>query len=349
MTHLRSSRRAFVGAGAGLAVGFTLTRQLAFAQGTPETAPVSALSPELPNGGIQADGSWAFTDDLGVTVTADAAPTKVIAHVGMAAALYDFGFEVIGYYNPATDEDGNPLQIAGDLPLDRLTHVGDYDEIDIEQLLSMGADLFIGQNYEVVTGGMWPFSDDVLTQIESVVPVLAFAYGDGATVQRNIETIENLAAALGSNVDDPAIAADRDAFLAATEELRTAIAAKPDLTALFLSGYAPGFWIDSAGPAATSYYRELGMQIVPPPDMNETSWERLLDFPADIIFVDDRAPVWMTPEELAAEIPVWNSHPAVIAGQVGPWRAQFISSYAGFTPILTEVVEHITATDDSIA
>lgn len=318
-------------------------------EATPAATPESALPADLPHGGPLPGGGWAFTDDLGVTVTESQAPTRVVSHIGMAAALFDFGFEVIGYYNPATASDGSPLPIAGDLPLDRLTHVGDFDNVDVELIVALGADLFIGQNYGVATGGMWPFSDDVLAQIKQAVPVLSFAYGDGVTVVRNIESIENLAAALGANVDQPAIAADREAFYAATEDLRAALAEKPGLTALFMSGSETGFWVDSAGGAATRYYRELGMDIIPAPVSGEVSWEALLTFEADIIFNDDRVPNWWSPEQLSEGIPVWDYHPAVQAGQVAPWRAQFISSYRGFAPVLAEVVTWIQAADANVA
>lgn len=344
----KSSRRRFVGIASALALTASAIPGRLLGQATPDATPVSALPSELPSGGVQPDGSWAFTDDLGVTVTAETAPTNVIAHIGMAAALHDFGYQVVGYYNPATDEDGNPLPIAGDLPLDELTHVGDYDAIDIELIISLGADLFIGQNYDVATGGMWPFPDDVLGQIKQAVPVLSFAYGDGVTVVRNIESLENLAAALGADVDTPDLAADREAFEAASADLEAAVAEKPDLIALFLAGSNTGFWIDSSGGAPLRYYRELGMDIIPAPESGEVAWEQFLDYPADIIFVDDRVPTWWSPEQLSVEIPVWDHHPAVIAGQVAPWRAQFNASYRGFAPIIAEVVEHIRAADDSI-
>ncbi|MGH2548842.1 MAG: ABC transporter substrate-binding protein [Thermomicrobiales bacterium] len=338
--YVSPSRRQILGAALALGLG----GHRAFAQATPEA--MSPLPAELPSGGIQPDGTWAFTDDLGFTVTADQAPTKVVAHIGMAAALYDFGFEVIGYFNPATDADGKPLRLAGDLPLDRLTHVGDFGEIDIELLLSIGADLFVGQNYGVETGGMWPFDDAVLATIKQAVPVLSFAYGDDVTIDRNIVSIENLAVALGA--DATSGAAERDGFLAATEELRTAIAEKPGLTTLFMSGSDTGFWVESAGGADTRYYRTLGMSIYPELASGEVSWEGLLEYEADIIFVDDRAPNWWTPEQIAAEVPTWDFHPAVIADQVAPWRAQFISSYKGFTPVLTEVAGWIRKADDTI-
>ena len=343
-----TSRRRFVGTASALALAGGALSGRTLTQGTPDAAQVSVLSPELPKGGIQADGTWAFTDDLGVTVSAETAPTRVVAHIGMAAALHDFGHQVVGYYNPATDKDGHPLPIAGDLPLDELTHIGDFDELDIELILSLGADLFIGQNYDVATGGMWPFSDDVLNQIEQAVPVLSFAYGDGVTVVRNIQSLENLAAALGADIETPELAANREAFEAASAELGAALAEKPDLIALFLAGSNTGFWIDSSGGAPLRYYRELGMNIIPAPESGEVAWEQFLDYPADIIFVDDRVPGWWSPEQLSEEIPVWDHHPAVVAGQVAPWRAQFNASYRGFAPIIAEVVEHIRATDDSV-
>jgi iron complex transport system substrate-binding protein len=348
-----TSRRTVVGGALAMVAGGALlsaTNGLRVAaQASPAATPGSPLSPDLPTGGMQADGTWAFTDDLGNVITADTTPTKVVAHVGIAAALFDVGFEVVGYYNPATDAEGNRLPIAGDLPLDRLTHLGDYDELDLEQLVALRPDLFIGQNYGVKTGGMWPFSDDVLAQIGEIVPVVYLAYGDDVTVVRNIETIENLATALGANTDAPALTESREAFRAASDALAAALASKPDLRTLFLSGSDTGFWVESAGGADTRYFRTLGMDIYPEEANGEVSWEQFLNYPADLIFVDDRAPNWWQPEQLAAEIPVWERHPAVIAGQVAPWRAQFISSYAGFTPILEEVVQWVKQVDDSIA
>lgn len=350
---ISTTRRTIVGGALAVAAGGALlvapgSRRVA-AQATPAATPASPLSPDLPHGGIQADGTWAFTDDLGTVITAPATPMRVVAHVGIAAALLDFGFEVTGFYNPATDADGNRLPIAGDLPLDRLTHLGDYNDLDLEQLVALNPDLFIGQNYGVETGGMWPFSDDVLAQIREIVPVVSLAYGDDVTVVRNIETIGNLATALGVDVEVPEVAASRDAFHAASDALAAALAGKPGLKTLFLSGSDTGFWVESAGGADTRYFRTLGMDIYPEEANGEVSWEQLLNYPADLIFVDDRAPNWWQPSQLAAEIPVWERHPAVIAGQVAPWRAQFISSYGGFTPILEEVVQWVTTANDSIA
>lgn len=110
------------------------------------------LNPILPTGGIGEDGSWSLTDDRGVTSTADSTPTRVVAHIGIAAALYDYGFTVSGYYGTARDADGAPMLVAGDLPLDEVENVGETGEVDIEKVVSLETKLFIGPNYGIGGG-----------------------------------------------------------------------------------------------------------------------------------------------------------------------------------------------------
>ena len=61
-----------------------------------------AATPPVPNG-VQPDGSWSFTDDRGVTLTSPAVPSRIVAQTSAAAALYDFGVQVVGIYGPSTN------------------------------------------------------------------------------------------------------------------------------------------------------------------------------------------------------------------------------------------------------
>lgn len=310
--------------------------------------PVSGVLPAtLPSGGTQPDGSWAFTDDLGNTAVRDATPTRIVAHVGLAAALYDFGFQVVGIYNPAVDEDGNRLLIAGNLPLDDLVTVGAWGEIDLEQLVELGMDLFVGLNYDVAEGSVWPLDESTLALVREIAPVVAIPFQDGADTRRTIETVRNLAAALGVDVEGGELAEHAAAFEAGIDDLAAAIAAKPGLLTMFMSADGDGFWV-TYGLSDMALFQQLGLKILAAPDVRPTSWEQFSRWEADLIFNDDRTPNWWSVEQLSEVVPTFTAHPAVKAGQVAPWRTQYVPSYQGFTPILGEVTEWISNADDQV-
>ncbi|MFT4039894.1 MAG: hypothetical protein QM692_17075, partial [Thermomicrobiales bacterium] len=83
-TRHRIGRRALLAGAAALAAGVgSAGRLLAQAQLATPT-PTTLLPAQLPGGGVQPDGTWSFTDDLGQTISAPAAPTRVAAHVDLA-------------------------------------------------------------------------------------------------------------------------------------------------------------------------------------------------------------------------------------------------------------------------
>lgn len=319
------------------------------------TLPDSPLSATLPNGGLQADGTWAFTDDRGVTVTLPSTPEKVVAYVGFAAALYDLGYEVAAYFGSATNADGTPAGVAGRLPLDRIPSVATADDdytVDVEKLVALGADLFVGPNYDITAepAVIWPLDADLLAQVGQTAEVIYLAGADGADVERTIETIVNLAAALGVDTDTPAVAEAQATFQAAKEALAGAIAAKPNLTTLWIAGSATGFWTQSNS-SDILFLRKLGVQFAGDDlgAVGEQSWETFATtWASDVLFNDDRQPHWWGVEQLTAEIPTFALHPAVAAGQVAPWRNTFVSSYAGFTPVMEQYTEVFLTADETV-
>jgi iron complex transport system substrate-binding protein len=343
----RINRRALVSAAAAIsAAGFVTPHPQVLASATPTP---SLLPVELPNGGIQPDGSWQFTDDRGVTATLPATPARVIAYVGIASALYDFGFEVVGYFGGATSEGGEPAIIAGDLPLDRIPSFGSAGELDIEKLIELRPDLVIGMNYDLTESRViWPFDDVTRSRVEQIAPVLAFAGGDGADVQRTIETIANLAAALGVDPATTEFALAKADFESALNDLSAVIAEKPDLTTLFVSASDTGFWIGK-GLSDITLFERLGLKTLNEPIWEEKSWERWLDYPCDLLLIDARGPGWWQRDQLEAGIPVFAKHPAVEADQVASWRVEFVPSYQGFTPILQELTGAIRNANPGIA
>ena len=309
---------------------------------------------ELPQGGTQTDGSWQFTDDLGTTTSLPAAPTKVVAYIGFAAALYDLCYEVAGYFGPARNDDGSTATIAGNLPIDVIPSVAAGDDgytVDVEKVINLGAELFIGPNYDLSAQPpvIWPLDADTLAQIALTTPVIHIAQADGADVERTIDSIANLATALGVDPETPDVATAREAYLASHEALADAIAAKPNLTCLWMAGSATGFWI-SVTTSDVQFLRTLGAQPAPGTEtlVGEQSWETFGELAVDLIFNDDRQPAWWGVEQLTAEIPTYSHNPAVASGQVVPWRNTFVPSYANFTPILDEYTKVFLDADEDV-
>lgn len=342
-----STRRRFIAATGVSAIGLGAGR-LVFATGvaaqsaSPQATPLPAGLGPLPTGGPNASGGWSFTDDRGVVVQLDSAPTAVVAYLGIAAALHDFGYDVAAFFSGESRESVDPATIAPNLPYDTIGNLGYGDAIDVEHLVAMGADLFVGANYDVAGAQIvWPVPDDVMAQIETFAGVVAIAYSDGTDVGRLIQTNANLASALGADLTTDAIQTARQTYETDLAALGAAIAAKPGLTALFMTGAADGFYV-GRGLADLALYAQQGLHIATVDSWDLQSWESFAKIDADVIFVDNRTG-WLQPDQMAAQIPTWTAHPAVIAGQVYPWRNEFVPSYQGFAPLLEEMATAISA------
>jgi hypothetical protein len=55
--------------------------------------------------GAGGGGPWEFTDDRGKEATRDSRPTKVVAQLGAAATLWDFGIRPVGTWGEAKGND----------------------------------------------------------------------------------------------------------------------------------------------------------------------------------------------------------------------------------------------------
>lgn len=308
---------------------------------TPEYPELGAV----PTGGIGSNGTWSFTDDRGVTVEVKATPATVVAYIGIAGALHDFGYEVAGFFSGESREQVDPHTIAPDLPFDSLQDFGFADVLDVEALVAFGTDLLVGANYDV-TGSqvIWPIPDDVLAQVEGTAEVVAIAFGNGTDSGRLIQTNENLASALGADVTTDEIVASKAAFGASAENLRQTTAAKPGLKALFMTGAPDGFYIGQ-NLADLNFYARNGLDIYSIDTWDLQSWESFGEVEVDVIFVDNRAKGWLQPDQLAEQVPTWPLHPAVQAGQVFPWQNEYVPSYKGFTPVMEGVVNAVGSSD----
>ena len=301
--------------------------------------------------GVQPDGSWAFTDDRGVRVTAPELPTRVVAQTSAAAALWDFGVQVVGIYGPNRRDDGTVDFQAGNLDLDAVEVLGDYGtdslEIDIEKFVELAPDLVVDM---VLYGeSFWYLTGDALARVEERgVPTAGISLGE-TSILTSIMRFEALAAALGADLSAPLVADAKTAHAASETALKAAIASKPGLSLLVIAPDLDNVYVASPRYMADlMYFQDLGVVDHETDDFFELiSWEEINRYPADIILVDARNAT-VSKEEIADVAPIWNTLPAVQAGQVGNWWAGAPYSYSRLIPILDELTGVIAAADPNV-
>jgi iron complex transport system substrate-binding protein len=289
------------------------------------------------------EGAFSFVDDRGRTIELPAKPVRIFAEALAALSLWPYGIKpagIVGYlegYEYPTEWDDVARFDLG------------AGELDIEKLIELAPDLSIGFTWDTTTkndfGGVDESEWSGFTDIAPSLCILAVEVSIAASIERFIE----LAAALGADTNTPELVSEREAFLAAGEAVRAAAAAKPGLRATAINPTPDNVYIGN--PTAASdlvYFAELGLDLIIPqtPDpyasglFEELSWEQINEYSVDLYLVDNR-PSTMALEELL-EMPVFSFLEAVQAGQITPWPVEYVATYAGLTPTLTELAEAIT-------
>ena len=317
---------------------------LAFSMGTRDGL-AQESSPE-------AGGEWTFVDDAGVTITLPQRPQRVVAYVPLAASFWDFGVQPIGYYGNPLRADGTPETIAGDLDFAPLASLGvEYGNFDLEALVALNPDLIVNDMWDDPPT-FWGLEPEIVAQINEIAPIANILFID-QPITETIARVEELAVALGADLDSTEVAAERAAFEQAVADLKAAIAAKPGLTAAFVSGVPEGsFWVGNPMKLAdVRFVKELGLDIVQPEDQSvyseELSWEQAGKYPADLFIIDSLHGSG-TGEELVAKVPTFAALPAAKAGAFASWPSEYVPSYAGMTPVLISLTEAIRNADPDI-
>ncbi|MER7272871.1 ABC transporter substrate-binding protein [Dactylosporangium sp. NPDC000244] len=274
-----------------------------------------------------AGGPFAFTDDRGTAVNLAAAPKRIVAYVGTAAALHDFGVtSFAGTFGPLKGADGAKDPLAGDLDPGKVESLGNaWGEFNIEKYAALRPELLITNMYEA--NQLWYVPDD------SKDKILALAPSAGITVSRTslakvIQRYAGLAKALGGDPE-----AGKARFDAAAEAVKAAVKANGGLKVLAASASPDLLYVsDPKVYGELSYYQELGVEVIAPTAVTggyfeNLSWENADKYKADVILLDNRAQA-LQPKDLTAK-PTWANLAAVKAGQVVPWQSEPRFSYAG--------------------
>lgn len=311
---------------------------LAFAAGTSLLAACGAAEP------VEQSGDWRFGDsgDGDVTVALPERPTRVVAYSGAAAALWDYGFEVVGVFGPVQGIGDARAPQIGEVDPDKVEVLSEtYGELSIERLAEIKPDLIVTHAYDEL---LWYLPEDKIDQIEAVAPVAAVQV-TGVEAETSLQKFADLAVALGVDAESPEITTAREDFDDALAGLDDAVSANPNLRVTAVSANEADFFVGNAVASAelgmfTRHEVRLPETDAPEKDsFEQLSWEEADKYPTDLLLQDSR-PGKSTPAELK-DIATWRSLPAVKAGQVGAWETETPYSYDKYAKVVGRLVEEI--------
>ncbi len=292
-------------------------------------------------------GPWSFKDDRGTTVKLDKVPTKIVAFVGVAAALYDYGIEIKGVFGPTKTKDGKADVQAGDMDVSKLTVFGNvWDQFNVEQYAAFQPEVLISTTFDSA-GTLWYVPQASKDKIAKLAPSVAVSVYD-RQLTKPLQRMWELAESLGADMKaDKAVQAKKD-FEAAAERLRKAAKARPEIKVMAGSASQDLFYVSGTNLSVDlEYFKALGVNFVEPPEsakkagggwFESLSWENVDKYPADIIMMDDRSST-IQPADITEA--TWKKLPAVKAGQVIARSPEPILSYSKCTPLLTNLAEAI--------
>jgi iron-desferrioxamine transport system substrate-binding protein len=293
-------------------------------------------------------GSWRFEDDRGQTVRADEVPSNIVAFVGVAAALYDYGIRSKGVFGPTTTRDGRADVQAGDLDVGEVTVLGDeWGQFNIEKYASLSPDLLVSTIFDA-RGTLWYVPEESKDKIEAVgAPTVGISVYDReltAPLQRMLA----LAKSLGADTSSSKVTDARQRFEDAAGRLRAAARAKPDIKVMAASASQDLFYVSGTDLSVDlEYFTSLGVNFVEPPQRAKArgggwyeslSWENADKYAADIIMMDNRTSA-VQPADITQA--TWKQLPAVKTGQVIARNPEPILSYDKCAPLLDDLAAAI--------
>jgi iron complex transport system substrate-binding protein len=320
------SRRGLLAVSGSVGVGALLAACGSSSDKNSDTGPGATSSAS----GKTPAGPWSFTDDRRTTVKLGTTPTKLVAYVGSAAALHDYGVECVGVFGPTTVKDGSADAQAGSLDVGKLTVIGNtWGEFNIEKYAALSPQLLISHMYEAPT--LWYVPDESAKKILALAPSVGINL-KGVPLTTPLRRYAELAASLGADLTSAANTAAKARFEKASADLRAAAKASGGIKVMAASGSADSFYVSTPSSASDlSYYKSLGVDFIVPNKVQggffETlSWENAGKYQPDIIMLDNRTAT-LQPKDLAAK-PTWTQLAAVKAGQILGWPSEPIFSYA---------------------
>ncbi|MFF4749861.1 ABC transporter substrate-binding protein [Streptomyces sp. NPDC002514] len=297
-------------------------------------------------GAAAAAGPWTFKDDRGETVRADKVPSNIVAFVGVAAALYDYGVQCKGVFGPTTAKDGKADVQAGDLDVGKVTVLGNaWGQFNIEKYASLGPDVLISTLFDD-KGTLWYVPEESKDKIEAVgAPTVGISVYDRQLTEP-LQRMLALAGSLGADTSSSKVTEAKKRFEDAAARLRAAAKAKPGIKVMAASASQDLFYVSGTNLSIDlEYFKALGVNFVEPPEkakpggwFESLSWENVDKYAADVIMMDNRSSA-IQPADITEA--TWKQLPAVKAGQVIARNPEPILSYDKCVPLLDDLAEAI--------
>lgn len=334
LTTDRPSRRRVLKSGLGTGLGLGAAGLLGACSATVSTADAGAS-------GSASSGAWTFTDDRGTIVRLGAAPTRVVAYTGTAAALYDFGVtdRIVGVFGPTELADGKADPMAGNLPVDKLTILGNsYGEFDVAKYAELNPQLLVTDMWE--KNSLWYVPAASLSKITELAPSIGITVAS-EPLTTPLAHYEKLAQLLGADLTAPRVVSAKTAFEQAVEQLRGTAKSKGTIKVMAASAGADLLYIsDPKVYPDLSYYQQLGVSFIEPTNVvggffENLSWENAGKYQPDLILLDDRTGT-LQPADLTGKA-TWTALPAVKADQIVGWNSEPRYSYQAIGPIVDGV------------
>ncbi|MFF8813326.1 ABC transporter substrate-binding protein [Streptomyces pactum] len=291
------------------------------------------------------DGGWSFTDDRKKKLTGGSAPRRIVAYIGSAAALHDFGIDdqIVGVFGPTKLQNGEPDVQAGEVDVNKVTILGNvWGQFNVEKYASLNPDLLISNMFD--PNELFYIPEDSKEKIFALAPTAAITTGR-VSLLKPIQRYADLAASLGADLKAKKVVDAKARFEKAAEELRKT-AKSHRIKVMACSASADLFYVSNpAVNADLIYFSELGVDFVVPEKTDQggyfesLSWENADKYDADVLFLDDRTAT-LQPKDLKGK-PTWAQLPAVKAGQITPWSSEPRFSYAGAAPLLENLTKAI--------
>ncbi|MCT7350857.1 ABC transporter substrate-binding protein [Streptomyces sp. 15-116A] len=333
----RFSRRGLLAAGGALGLGAVLT-----ACGDEDKKDSGSGSADEAK-----SGPWTFKDDRGKTVKLDKVPANIVAFTGVAAALYDYGVEVKGVFGPTKTKDGKADVQAGDMDISKVTVLGNvWDQFNVEKYAALAPEVLISTTFDSA-GTLWYVPEKSKDKIAKLAPSVAISVFDRQLTQP-LQRMWELAESLGADMKADKVVDAKKRFEEASERLRKAAKAHPDIKVMAGSASQELFYVSGTNLSVDlEYFKALGVNFVEPSEeakkatggwFESLSWENVDKYKADIIMMDDRSSA-IQPADITEA--TWKKLPAVKAGQVIPRSAEPILSYDKCVPLVENLAAAI--------
>lgn len=274
------------------------------------------------------------TED-GVELTFEDQPDTLLMDCYAYSSLHEYGVEPVALFGYDCE---NPF-VMGDIDISGIERVGQDGEIDMEKVAELRPDAIIGHGN--VDGWSW-FDDDVNAQLTGVAPFVSVPAR--VSIDEGIAATRTIAEFFGGDTEAPHVVQAEQDYVAAKEAFRAAVSSS-ELTFMLASPTAEMLYT-AVGFPASELIEQLGATVVgaPAPESGnpwgQVAWEEASTYPSDIILIEGYS------ADYAFTADLWESLPAVKAGQLEAWGSKGAMTARTYADWLTTLVDQVESAAD---